>query len=103
MKLFISQPMRDKTDEEILAERKALIEAAENVTGEKIEPLDTFFTDYTPDAPYQGVAFLGRSIMALANADIAIFGLGWEEYRGCKIEHQICIEYGIPTIMPNVG
>ena len=98
MKLFISQPMRDKTDEEILAERKRLIEVAERTTGEKMEPLDTFFADYTPDANYQGVAFLGRSIMALADADLAIFGPEWEKYRGCRIENQICVDYGIPII-----
>lgn len=98
MKLFISQPMRDKTDAEILAERKRLIEVAERTTGEKMEPLDTFFTDYTPDANYQGVAFLGRSIMALADADLAIFGPEWEQYRGCRIENQICVDYGIPII-----
>ena len=30
-KLFISQPMRGKTDEEILAERKKAIESAETL------------------------------------------------------------------------
>ena len=42
-KLFISQPMRGKTDEEILKERKALIAKAEERTGEKFEVLETFF------------------------------------------------------------
>ena len=98
MKLFISQPMNGKTDEEILAERERLIEIAERTTGEKIDPLDTFFKDYTPTAPYQGVEFLGKSIMALAEADVAIFAPEWEQYRGCRIENRICLDYGIPVI-----
>lgn len=36
-KLFISQPMRGKTDEEILAERKKAIESAERNLGEPVE------------------------------------------------------------------
>ena len=98
MKLFISQPMNGKTDEEILAERERLIGIAERTMGEKMEPLDTFFKDYTPTAPYQGVAFLGKSIMALAEADVAIFGPEWEQYRGCRIENKVCLDYGITII-----
>jgi len=98
LKLFISQPMKDKTDAEILAERKRMTECAESALGCEVEVLDTFFTDYTPEANYQGVAFLGRSIMALADADAAIFGEGWENYRGCRIEHQVCVDYGVPII-----
>lgn len=42
-KLFISQPMKDKTDEEILAERQKAIEKAEKQLGEKVELVDSFF------------------------------------------------------------
>ena len=96
--VFISQPMRDKTDEEILAERERLAEKARCALGEDVEVLDTFFADYSPDAPYQGAAFLGRSLMELAKADAAIFGDGWEDYRGCRIEHRVCSDYGIPIV-----
>lgn len=98
MKLFISQGMNGKTDEEILAERRILTERAERALGCEVEVLDTFFTDYTPDANYQGVAFLGKSLIYLADADAAIFGEGWENYRGCRIEHQVCVDYGVPII-----
>ena len=42
-KLFISQPMRGKTDEEILAVRERAIESAERNIGEKVEVIDSFF------------------------------------------------------------
>ena len=42
-KLFISQPMRGKTDAEILAEREKAIASAERQLGEKVEVIDSFF------------------------------------------------------------
>ena len=41
-KLFISQPMRGKTDEEILAVRAQAIQSAERVLGEDVEVIDSF-------------------------------------------------------------
>jgi len=93
-KLFISQPMQGKSDEEILIERKALIARAQEKIGEEVEALDTFFTDFDGNA----LAFLGKSISALSEADVAIFGAGWKDARGCRIEHICCVEYGTDRI-----
>lgn len=90
-KLFISQPMNGKSDEEILAERREAVERAEEVIGEKVEVLETFYTDFSPNA--KPLEFLARSISDLAKADIAFFAKGWNERRGCKIEHQCAVEY----------
>lgn len=49
-KLFISQPMNGKTDEQILAERKAAIDNAKKILGEDVEVIDTFYTDMPDDA-----------------------------------------------------
>lgn len=49
-KLFISQPIRGKTDEEILAERKKAIESAERNLGEPVEVIDSFFQNAPADA-----------------------------------------------------
>lgn len=95
-KLFISQPMRDKTDEEILAVRERAIESAEHNLGEKVEVLDTFFQDMPEGSP--PLAYLGESLKFLAMADVAYFAKGWEEARGCKIENTCAIEYGITVI-----
>lgn len=95
-KLFISQPMRGKTDEEILKERKEAIEAAERILGEKVEVIDSFFEKAPVDA--KPLWFLGKSIELLSDADIVFFAKGWEEARGCKIEHECAVEYGIIVI-----
>ena len=49
-KLFISQPMRGRTDEEILAERKNAIETAKWMIGEDVEAIDSFFSTAPTDA-----------------------------------------------------
>ena len=96
-KLFISQPMRDKTDEEILTERNRIIEAVKaKYPEEEIVVLDTFFQGAPHDA--KPLWFLGKSLEFLSDADIVAFAPGWYLYRGCKIEHQCAEEYGIEII-----
>ena len=95
-KLFISQPMRGKSDEEILAERKKAIELAQEMIGEPVEVIDSFFQEAPADA--KPLWFLGKSLELLAGADIAYFAKGWQDARGCKIENTCAIEYGIPVI-----
>lgn len=95
-KLFISQPMRGKTDEEILAERKKAIESAERNLGEPVEVIDSFFQNAPADA--RPLWFLGKALELLSTADIAYFAKGWEDARGCRIENQCAIEYGIEVI-----
>lgn len=95
-KLFISQPMRGKTDEEILAAREKTIKSAERNLGEPVEVIDSFFQNAPADA--RPLWFLGKSLELLSTADIAYFAKGWEDARGCRIENQCVIEYGIEVI-----
>lgn len=100
-KLFISQPMRGKTDEEILYERTKAIDKAIAATGESVEVIDSFFEKAPVDA--KPMWYLGESIKLLAEADIAYFAAGWQDARGCKIEHTCAVEYGIETIIESYG
>ena len=94
-KLFISQPMRDKTNDEIERERKEARIKAEVTIGE-VEILDSFFKDAPHDA--KPLWYLGEAIKLLGEADIAYFCKDWEHYRGCVIEHECAVRYGIPCI-----
>ena len=78
-KLFISQPMNGKTDDEILKEREIAISTAKDFLKEDVEVIDTFYTDFSSDA--KPMEYLARSIGDLANADIAYFASGWEDAR----------------------
>lgn len=95
-KLFISQPMRGKTDEEILAVREKAIRSAEKMLGEPVEVIDSFFQSVPADA--RPLWFLGKSLELLSTADVAFFAEGWNEFRGCKIEHTCAVEYNIDRI-----
>ena len=95
-KLFISQPMRGKTDEEILATREKAIKNAEEKIGEPVEVIDSFFQSAPVDA--RPLWYLGKSLELLATADVAYFTEGWAMARGCKIEHTCADKYGIDRI-----
>lgn len=95
-KLFISQPMKDKSDEEILKERENAIKSAEELLGEPVEVIDSFFQSAPADA--RPLWFLGKSLELLSTADVVYFAKGWEKARGCKIENTCAIEYGITVI-----
>lgn len=96
IKVFISQPMRDKTDEQIIEERQHAINIIKKKYGKDVEILDSFFKG----APHEStpIWFLGKSLEVLSQADLAYFIGDWEKYRGCKIENIVAHEYGIDTI-----
>ncbi len=95
-KLFISQPTKGKTDEQILAEREKAIEVAKQKVGDDVEVIDSFFKDASQDA--NPLWFFGKSLELLSSADVAYFAPEWDKYRGCKIEHECAVQYGIATI-----
>ena len=97
MKVFISQPMRDKTDEQIKEERNKAIEVIKSkYPNDDIEIIDSFFEGAPHDA--KPLWFLGESFKKLSDADLAYFIGDWENYRGCKLENTAAKEYGIATI-----
>ena len=98
-KIFISQPMNGKTTEEIENERNYTISiltsrfAKEN---ERIEIIDSFFKDAPHDS--KPIWYLGESIKLMSEADVVFFCNGWQTARGCQIEHDCALEYGIDTM-----
>ena len=95
-KIFISQPMKGKTDAEIAEERKNAVMILKNYFDENIEVIDSVITDASKDA--RPLWYLGKSLELMSNADVAVFTLGWEKYRGCRIEHTCVVEYGIRIV-----
>lgn len=98
MKAMISQPMNNLTADYILSRRENAIKTLKNF-GYDIE--DTFFTsDYyiSDDTKNLSVACLAKSIEAMSKCDTVYFCKGWENARGCKIEHEIAKGYGLAVI-----
>lgn len=90
-KIMISQPMKGKTNEQIREERKDLIKELEN---EGFEVIDTIIDKEPPKDIDEAIYYLSKSIEFIGKVDYVYFMKGWEKARGCKIEHQIAVEYG---------
>ena len=97
MKIMISQPMRGKTEEQIRTERAKLVN---KLTEQGYEVVDTVFGDF-PNGQATPLHYLAKSIEFLANVDCLVCMPGWENARGCKIEHQVAVEYGKEIIYCN--
>ena len=97
MKIFISQPMRGKTDAEILAERERAIKAAKDEWGDDVEVLESFFKGAPTEA--KPLWFLGESLKVMADADAVILCPNWHLTRGCIVEAAAADIYNISTFM----
>lgn len=96
MKIFISQPMKDRTFDEIEIERNVMIHVIGCVyPDEEIEVIDSLFSDEdVPDGETVGALwFLGESIKAMDKADLVVMAVNWQHARGCQIEHEIAVDY----------
>ncbi len=102
-KAMISQPMAGKTDEEIVATRERAIKALEE---KGYEVVDTLFTAAWGEKEAMKqcgveqipVAFLCKSLAAMSLCHTVYFCKGWENARGCKIEHEVAVAYGLEVL-----
>lgn len=103
MKAMISQPMAGKTDEEIAEARERAKAKLEEMGYEFV---NTLFTDewYSDEAMRErGVVqvplcFLAKSLENMSLCHAAYFAKGWEQARGCRIEHDVATAYGLDII-----
>ena len=103
MKAMLSQPMAGKTKEEIVAVRE---KAVAELTSRGYEVVNTLFTDewYSREnMEKRGVVqiplcFLAKSLENMSLCHAAYFCKGWENARGCKIEHDAAVAYGLEII-----
>lgn len=93
-KVFISQPMNGRIEQEILEERANIFQLAKESFPDA-ELIDSYFDDYEPTTGNVGLKYLAKSLELLADADVAYFAPGWNDARGCRIENECAIEYGI--------
>lgn len=102
-KAMLSQPIADKTEEEIIATREKAIRFLKE-KGYKV--INTLCTDewYSKEKMAErGVVqiplcFLAKSLENMSLCHAAYFCKGWENARGCKIEHETAKAYGLEII-----
>lgn len=101
-KVFISQPMRGKTDQEIIGEREHAKDFLTGLLKEPIEFIDSNFNTYiqlkTDKSERTNAMLLAKALVAMATSDIVFFCRGWRETRGCLIEHEVARRYGMTII-----
>lgn len=99
--VFISQPMQNKTEDEIKTARNEAINLVNGIF-DNATILDSYFPDY-PYSEYNNINkslwYLLKSLEVLAQADYAVFLPGYENARGCALEKECCDKYGISTIL----
>lgn len=103
MKAMLSQPMNGLTEEEIIATRERAIRKLQN---EGYEIINTYFSDewYSRDSMKERgvvqipICFLAKSLENMSLCDTVFFCKGWENARGCKIEHDVAKAYGVTII-----
>jgi hypothetical protein len=102
-KAMLSQPMAGKTEEEIIETRNRAIAT---LKAKGFDIVNTLFTDewYSNEAmEKRGVVqiplcFLAKSLENMSLCHAAYFCKGWENARGCKIEHDAAVAYGLEII-----
>lgn len=102
-KAMLSQPMAGRTEQEIVATRKRAIAELEQ---RGYEIVNTLFTDewYSQEKMTErGVVqiplcFLAKSLENMSLCHAAYFCRGWQNARGCRIEHDAAVAYGLEVI-----
>ena len=103
MKAMLSQPMAGKTQEEIVATRERAIKTLESLG---YEVVNTLFTDEwhsQETMKERGVVqiplcFLAKSLETMSKCHAAYFCSGWQDARGCRIEHAAAKAYGLAVL-----
>lgn len=101
-KVMISQPMGGKTSEEILATKERATRVLE---AKGYEVVNSLFSDEwkNSDLEAQGVVqtplyFLAKSLEIMSQCHTVYFCKEWYNARGCRIEHETAIMYGLEVI-----
>lgn len=103
-KLFISCPMRRRTERQIRDTMNQMCDIAEAIFNEKFEVIDTLIADNAPACNRKQLWYLGKSIEMLSQAD-AFIGV-YDDQKGfdeCIVENYTAKLYGIPQYLVNLS
>jgi hypothetical protein len=98
-KLFVSVPMKGRTEEEIKASIRKMKKIAEIYEGEELELIDSYIEDNPPKDSKEAVWYLGESIKKLAKADVFMGICENFDWNDCYIERDTAQRYGIKVYM----
>lgn len=97
-KLFISCPMKGRTEENIRKSLEVMQRIAEAYTGETLQVINPYESkNFKSDA--ERIRSLSESIKLMAEADYFITFENYFEYRGCSVENQVAALYGLKRML----
>lgn len=96
-KLFISCPMKGRTEENIRDSMDRMHKIAEIIFDQKLEVIETYIPGTAPENVNRSIWCLGESIKKMAEADYFI-GINYSDvFKGCMIEYEVARSYNIPN------
>lgn len=95
LKAMISQPMAGETDEQIAATRERATAKLESMGHEVV---NTLLTEEAVDEVQVPLRFLAKSLESMSTCHAVYFCKGWEKARGCRIEHDAAVAYGLEVL-----
>lgn len=98
-KLFVSVPMKGRTEEEIKHSITKMHRIAEAYEGEELELIDSWVYEEPPAGCNQGAWYLGKSIEKLSIADVFIGISDTTGWPGCQIETDVARAYQIKNYL----
>lgn len=92
--VFVSMPMTGRTHEEILKELLRVYVLIWDKYGQEVDIANGWygFKEVEP------VFMLGHAIQVMSQADTVLFAKGWENSRGCCVEHEVAKRYDMNII-----
>lgn len=100
-KLFVSVPMKGRTEAEIKASIQKMKNIAEAYEGEELELIDSYVEGNPPKDNNRAIWYLAKSLEKLADADVCICIDDDWEWNGCYIERETAGRYGIKLYRVN--
>ena len=93
LRVYCAAPMWGRTESEIASELESAVSLYSSHTGKSCE-----LVNYRASMDFSPLEALGESIKSMAKADVVLMLDGWEDARGCRLEHEIAMGYGVPIV-----
>ena len=100
-KLFVSLPMKDKTEEEIINRIIECKEEAEKILKEETKIINPYITRKIPDSANDGIWCTSKYMEDMAFADVVYFDINFENDELCSVLFNAAVKNKIDIIICN--
>lgn len=99
MRVFVSLPVKDWTSEKLQRERDMVLSGVPGYFGiPESKVIEVPMIEPHQLTGQHPVYCLGINLQMMCQADLVAFHPDWKTSKACRLEHDICIEYGIPHV-----